>query len=147
VRATAGPWLPPGAVTSPAFSSSGAAPSTRVVAPRALNEPVTRRHSSFSDTLSYGDACMRAAARRLGVAPLYGPVRLRAAMTSSSEIKQITPALQARRPQWGCRTTPVNRPSARESSSQERRAGLPRLQIADFGCKERTGVTHERPGG
>ena len=50
VRATASPWLPPDAVTMPAAICSFGVPSRRFIAPRALKDPVTCIHSSFSET-------------------------------------------------------------------------------------------------
>ena len=49
-QATACPWLPALAVTTPAARSSGPSVETRLTAPRILKDPVRCRFSAFSHT-------------------------------------------------------------------------------------------------
>src|SRR5215210_473895 len=49
-HATAWPWLPALAATTPAARSAGLSSAIRLTAPRTLNEPVRCRFSAFSQT-------------------------------------------------------------------------------------------------
>src|SRR5688572_7308909 len=82
-QATAWPWLPALAATTPRPRSSSVSTATRLTAPRTLNDPVRCRFSAFSHT-SRPASCESVAERTMGVSRAIPSSRARARSTSAA---------------------------------------------------------------
>src|SRR5512133_4339744 len=82
-HATAWPWLPALAATTPAARSSGVSVDSLLTAPRTLNEPVRCRFSAFSSTLR-PTRRENVSERKIGVSSAIPKSRCRASWMSAS---------------------------------------------------------------